>query len=196
MAETARRKAAAPKLARWRILGIRDTRLPWPDKRRLVEDREYEPGCSGRQGKKPVLKDRLGRTDGRRREARARTPSSGTRPSDFASPASTGSRGAAGLAADGDLAVLQVLRSMRAQTLLPVGPQRACRSSPAACTRTRGSPARREPSYGVVTETPSKVEVLTVPLMRLETARPTKALVGRDTVPDPTRVQATPSTET
>src|SRR5262245_35429468 len=47
-----------------------------------------------------------------------------------------------------------------------------------------------------VTRTLSAVEVLMVLVMWLEPARPMRAFAGRDTVPDPTRVQATPSDET
>ena len=43
--------------------------------------------------------------------------------------------------------------------------------------------------------TPSRVEVFTVPLMELVTARPTRTLDGMETVADPRRVHASPSRE-
>ena len=55
-----------------------------------------------------------------------------------------------------------------------------------------GDPAH-PPRYGVVTATPSNVEVFTVPLTRLVTARPINVLDGNDTVADPIGVHVTPS---
>ena len=57
----------------------------------------------------------------------------------------------------------------------------------------RGVIPRTRPRYGVVTATPSNVEVFTVPLTWLVTARPINVLDGKDTVADPIGVHVTPS---